>query len=98
MASGADSGRDIEKLHIPGGMPESLLIPAPRRRRQSEFVIGRACKADGRGQPFSCQGVVLMRAKRSPLHRHQQEHSMKKTVSWVLTADGAQARILENTG
>jgi protein required for attachment to host cells len=35
----------------------------------------------------------------APTHdQHQQEHIMKKTVTWVLIADGAQARILEHTG
>jgi protein required for attachment to host cells len=29
---------------------------------------------------------------------HQQEQTMKKTVTWILIADGAQARVLENTG
>jgi protein required for attachment to host cells len=48
-----------------------------------------------RAQPFAPDGVDRCGNRRD---HDQQENSMKKTVTWVLIADGAQARVLENTG
>jgi protein required for attachment to host cells len=50
--------------------------------------------------PTFCRlaALNLLCPDRGNSDHHQQEHIMKKTVTWVLIADGAQARVLENTG
>jgi protein required for attachment to host cells len=54
------------------------------------------CKADISGQFSILAGLTQL--GRAPNDKHQQEHTMRKIVTWILIANGAQARVLENTG
>src|SRR5690606_15560335 len=98
MACGADSGSDMD------GTPHQArclrpLISAHLCAGQPDFVILPSCKAIECSRPSQDEGAIRSVVGHcANLTNQQQESTMKKTITWILIANGAQARVLENTG